>query len=188
LDPDASVEVTLLLVQGKYERLETLLKFLNDNGAYVNHTCGVHVHIDQRHNDKKEALKIYSKLQNAVAPMLTKMVDMTRLIPEPGRTNYCALNKNIKNKYQAINFLSYSSKRTIEVRLHHGCLDFKTITNWVETLLAICESKGLQRPKVQKDFGQVLKLLTLSDEKKAYLSEVALLKLTTADLDVISEA
>jgi len=168
-EPDTSAEVAVLLVQGNYEPLKQLLNFLNSNGAYVNRSCGLHVHLDQRHNDKKEALKVFNRLQNSVIPLLSKMVDMTRI----KENRYCRLDRNPRTKYQAINFLPYKNRKTIEVRLHHGSLDFDEITTWIDTLIAISETKGLVKPKKQKSMEETIKLLKLPAERSTHLTEKA---------------
>lgn len=177
---DVSVEIALLMPQGKYDQLKNLLEFLNANGAYVNYTCGLHVHLDQRHNDRKEALKVYSRLQNALPSLLTKLVGNSRLNVNR-ETNYAQLNRNIKRKYQAVNFLPYQDRKTIEVRLHQGTLNYAEVTLWIETLLAVSEAKGLVAPKKQKTFAEVLDLLPMRNEVKEMI-------LTTAELRLVEDA
>jgi len=123
-------------VSKRDEVLRATLGVLNQHGAKVNRTCGLHVHLDMRGYDHRKA---FSNLVSA-QPILYQMVPASR------RTNtYCAktTNKNYdhylrtSNRYLGINPQSYRKYGTIEVRLHSGTTDFVKITNFVDILTAV---------------------------------------------------
>ncbi len=108
--------------------------------AYVNQSCGTHVHFDMRHVDRNIARAYGSRLACAVPAL-------KQLIPRWRRSNeFCYDTINWLNdrgsddpynedKYAFINLLAYDKHQTIEVRGHAGTLDADTILNWIE----VCE-------------------------------------------------
>ena len=113
-----------------------VLKVINDAGAKVNKTCGLHVHLDMRGYDHHKAFN------NLVAAQTI----LYQMIPISRRENtYCkkTINKSYvkhlrsSNRYQGINPCSYRKYGTIEVRLHSGTTDFTKITNFMDILSAV---------------------------------------------------
>lgn len=129
-------ELTVCAPASEYKSvLARALQVINSNGARVNKTCGLHVHLDMRNDNKDIA---FSNLVSAL-PILYQMIPASR------RDNtYCKRNK-IKSfarvrgtdRYMGINPCSYSKFRTHEARLHSGTTDFAKISNFVEILMAV---------------------------------------------------
>ena len=137
---------------------------LNEMGARVNTSCGLHVHLDQRHNPKPEETQ--AKLVRSLGLLYT-------VVPASRRNNaYCKRNRRdslrAKSRYRAINGLSYFRHKTIEVRLFAGTLNATKIINWVETLLAIAHGAIVLRCPQNFDTARKHWPL-LSDENVAWL-------------------
>lgn len=110
--------------------------------AYVNKSCGLHVHLDMRQRNAAQC----------AAALLSKQNEMTTLVPkERLGSKYCKLtkatniDKALKNgnlsRYKAINLSSYKELKTIEVRLHEGSVDYKEIVNWCRYLIGVVSKK-----------------------------------------------
>jgi len=138
-------ELTVMCKQEDLKYTFTKLnKVLNLNyiKAYVNNSCGLHVHIDCRNRDH---VKVYRNLVNAL-PVLKGMVPHERLTSSHA-TRYCAENETNnfkdglnKGRYQMINPEAYNKYKTIEVRLHSGSTNATKIVNWASLLVAIADS------------------------------------------------
>ena len=143
-------EVTLIAKESNINNIiERTCEVLNSKeiGAYVNDTCGMHVHLDMRHRDPALC---YNNLYRSL-PILGAMVPKNRL-----NNTYCVLNNtadfdtasrsnpntNREPRYQAINAYAFNSHRTIEVRLHSGSTNIKKINNWVNILMAIVNTQS----------------------------------------------
>lgn len=132
--------------------LADILQVCNDNGAEIDHKCGLHVHIDLRDFNKQELVRLFY--------ILRKVEHVTRLLvtEERGENEFCCAtlgqirthNRNgfddrvmehceDMQRYSAYNFLSYYDHKTVEVRLHHGTLNYEEIRNWVLLHLAIVD-------------------------------------------------
>lgn len=134
--------------------------------ARVNHTCGLHVHIDCR---KRDWRTVYRRLYRAQS-WLYSLVSDTRVHPRSGRTNYCKRNKarpDMSDRYHAINACSYNEHRTIEVRLHHGTIESAKILAWIRLLLAIADGPDKRCPRSLYAFAQ---LYGLSEAQTQYIS------------------
>lgn len=148
------VEFCSPILQGDagLSELADILQVCNDNGAEIDHKCGLHVHIDLRDFNKQELVRLFY--------ILRKVEHVTRLLVTEERNNneFCCATlcqvqtndqdrfdeqviENCENmqRYSAYNFLSYYNRKTVEVRLHHGTLNYEEIRNWVLLHLAIVD-------------------------------------------------
>lgn len=99
--------------------LPRLLATLNDMGARVNKTCGLHVHLDQRNNTQPDIA--FKNLVRSLSLLYT-------VVPKTRRENtYCKRNHTTNfdqarngNRYKAINASAYYRYKTLEVRLFGG--------------------------------------------------------------------
>lgn len=116
--------------------LRKVLGVLNADGARVNRTCGLHVHLDMRGYDHKKAFN----------NLVSSQVILYKMVPSSRRTNsYCqrTTNKNYdtyrstSNRYLGINPQAFRKYNTIEVRLHSGTTDFNKVVNFVDILSAV---------------------------------------------------
>lgn len=144
-------ELVSPILQGM-EGLATLKKVcevLNEQGAKVNRTCGLHVHINARNftlQTWKNTLINYAKLERNV---------IDRFMPASRRDNiYCNSLADIRNfeqlineaygvdgirhiigtRYSKVNAESYPRHGSIEFRQHGGTTSFEKISYWVQFL------------------------------------------------------
>ena len=152
------VELSILINRNDYSPLQRLCKVLKTLDAQVNDSCGLHIHLDCRDlgfvkrirsgntsgsyylyegPGREELLKRGSRL-GKVIPLMEKMVDASRLDNEYCE---CVEPRLGSGKYRAINMDAFLEHKTIEIRLHEGTLDFKTIHNWAEFLYFVSRNK-----------------------------------------------
>lgn len=117
-------------------------------GAWVDKTCGLHVHVDARHLRKPgmdvddhmdldlcDAAETYDRL-TLLYPVLKRLVPRSRW-----NNKYCKFYNNREgsdtyrcpgngDRYAAINWCSYARHRTIEFRLGSGSTNLVKIESW----------------------------------------------------------
>lgn len=161
------VEFTIVFNRSNPEPLQRLCKFLAKEGALVNKSCGLHVHLDQR--DTIERFGVLNRRISrfkAALPILGQMVSQSR------RDNpYCQMmvSRRSGDRYYAINLTSLSKHKTIEVRLHSGTTDYTKIINWVELLYVISRQErfGVNPCEFYSDLSE--RLTTVSKELMDYV-------------------
>lgn len=151
------------------EVLPKIMQAIKGLGATVNKSCGLHVHMDQRHHkDRNEVAAVFQRLVRSLGLLYT-VVPLSRR-----RNTYCKRNRYADfdrarngDRYKAVNASAYHRHGTIEVRLFGGTLEETKIINWIETLYAIAEGETVLR--CPKTFDTALKYWKLSDENLAWL-------------------
>lgn len=127
------VEFTVLVRQDDFSNLEKLCSLLEDVGAVVNASCGLHVHIDMRGESKGDARGIGFKLEKYIHALAS-------MVPETRRKNtYCKLQASTEDRYSAINLCSLDEHNTIEIRLHSATTNFEKIKNWTMILKTLID-------------------------------------------------
>lgn len=123
--------------------LETCCKALNEAGAQVNRSTGLHVHIGaQKMSDETyiNVFKNYQKLERVIDTFMANSrrannsqwcrtlqgKDFTQCT-----TKHDVLSIMNGNRYYKVNACSYARHQTIEFRQHQGSTDFEKISNWV---------------------------------------------------------
>lgn len=122
------------------EQIEEVTKITSKTKANVNRTCGFHVHLDMSDEDSTKRHRIMFWWRT-FEPVIMSMVSPTR------RTNqYCKMVKDLddyrwrSDRYCNLNLTAYEKFRTFEVRVHHGTLNRRKITNWIMFLLKFMDS------------------------------------------------
>lgn len=144
-----TVELKILAREAILSQVLKKVMTLIPAGSYVNRTCGLHVHLDMRNRDKDKAFtNLYKSLE-----YLMLRVDDSRF-----DNSYCELNTSYdsdtfdkavkKGRYQAINPHSYSSYKTLEVRLKESTLSYKEVNTWTQDLIDIVNDKKFNRKGV----------------------------------------
>lgn len=170
-------EIVSPILQGESGLLEvekvcTALKACN---AYVNKSCGFHVHFDAQNM----ALPAWKNLYKNYA---TLEVTIDSFMPASRRANTNTFCKSLKveglsqkldraqslrqiedvfgrSRYFKINPTSYSRHNTVEFRQHSGTVEFEKINNWVRflhNLLEFSKTKTLAEGTFEKlaEFNQ----------------------------------
>ncbi len=86
-------------------------------------------------------------------------------------SEYCEYadgNHSKRERFSAINWMSYEKHKTLEVRLHQGTTDVAKIRNWVNLLLKCINSPEIGAIESKKD---VLKFAGRSKKLKEYLKK-----------------
>jgi hypothetical protein len=126
-------------------RLQTVL---TQAKAYVNNSCGLHVHIDMRHRDFFKVAKNLILKQKTLQRLVDKhRLDNQYCKPQQTLSDSFALMQEAftGSKYKDINLSSFSERKTIEVRLHHGTIDTNEIYNWCKYLIHQVNNKPLTK-------------------------------------------
>lgn len=182
--PQYTNEVTLLCRQDMVKDvLGRVCAVLNSSkiGAFVNNSCGLHVHLDAR-NRKPEVM--YHNLFKAL-PMLSGMVPKCRTVSGGVENTYCKINKDPKfnagsgvDRYQALNPTAFTKYKTIEVRLHSGSTNAAKIINWVNILTNIVDIETMvsDTAKNATDYGRIFnvtnsKLLDYIEKRTAIFTK-----------------
>jgi hypothetical protein len=114
---------------------------LKKHDAEVNHTCGLHVHLDARRHDQH---KMFKNLVNS-SKLLYAMVPASR-----SKNTYCrpntsnSMTRHDCGRYWGVNPTSYETHKTIEVRLHSGSVNAEKILNWIAILQKLAYGKPVR--------------------------------------------
>jgi len=145
-----AVELTCLFTRQDRSNLKKLCELLDDLGAQVNKSCGMHVHFDQRDvlNDleKRKILNRRKNNLNKSIPFLASMVPISRR-----QNSYCRLVSSSRDRYSAINLCALKRYKSIEVRLHSSTTNFDKINNWINILALIIDSDRLKKQVMSLD-------------------------------------
>lgn len=124
-------EVVVSFRSGKEDIVRDICRWLKGN-AYVNGSCGTHVHFDMRGANIKTVEKYGQRLAMCI-PALKQLLPKSRRNSE-----WCEDDLNTMdgyNRYAFVNMMAYNRHKTIEVRAHSGTLNAKKILNWIK----VCE-------------------------------------------------
>lgn len=141
--------VSPILNSERFGEVETVCNVLKQIGE-VNHSCGLHVHIDARGLKIpaiKKVLTAWAKLERVFDSFQPqdRRGDNNRFCEGLNLFNCtfledCQTVEDIYNKFQGgeryfkVNVGSYLKYGTVEFRHHSGCLDAIAIINWVKLL------------------------------------------------------
>ena len=147
LESDFGIEMRLLMKENEIKDVMGLLNdFLKQTNAYVNDSCGLHVHLDMRLRDVHDCyLKLFNNLDN-----ITKMVDRSRL-----DNRFCRKNKrdnfdeqsSLEDRYYMINTQSYNEHTTLEIRVHEATTNTQKIESWIKFLIETIDKPLNQQVK-----------------------------------------
>lgn len=135
-------EVRLFMRFGRWRRLEEVCRFLRTEHCVAYPTCGLHVHLDQRHLEETAAKERYFRLRQSIH-WLSDMAPLYRKVTNYAKVNYG--RRMSRDRYVAVNWESYHEHKTIEVRFHSSSLDPNKIIEFVRVLLFVqdCPKKLL---------------------------------------------
>jgi hypothetical protein len=119
-------EIRVLLDRAVAEpRLFNLCKRFATLGLRVNKSCGLHIHLDARSLSYSEVV--------ARAKVMDKWLHaLMELLPSSRRDNtYCKWGVSPHDRYRAVNVLSWTAHKTIEVRCGSATLDYTKVLSWL---------------------------------------------------------
>jgi hypothetical protein len=113
--------------------LKRATRNLQEYGAVVNQTCGLHVHLDMQESTDPQKTNIVS-WWNAFEKVFFALVS-----PSRRGNRYCQAGATTparaSDRYKALNTAAFSEHGTYEIRLHHGTVMTGTIQRWCLFLL-----------------------------------------------------
>lgn len=123
-----------------FRSLENCCKTLNEAGAYVNKSCGLHVHVgvDKLNNTQiVNIYKNYQKLESLIDSFMAPSRRNSQWARSLASFNFdeCYttrdLERTIGTRYCKVNPESYSRHKTVEFRQHGGTTNYEKISMWV---------------------------------------------------------
>lgn len=157
------LEVVSPVLQGDkgYQDLMLVLDAINNTGATINRTCGLHVHVgvnDWRIKQFRNLFKRYAKFERAidsVMPISRRMSNNNycrSTTMQFGQTlgqcfetiNSCStareLERHVGTRYTKLNIQSFWKHGTVEFRHHAGTTDKDKIANWLKLCLSMVQA------------------------------------------------
>jgi hypothetical protein len=139
----------ILQGQNGMRQLKKACQVLNDLGAQVNVSCGLHVHLDSQEMNVDEILSVYnrycdytSQIDQVVSP--SRRGEGARYVSQVKRVNRKFHSKRglarHQNKYRKVNLVNIASRGSIEFRQHQGTTDYTKISNWLSFLMQFVEA------------------------------------------------
>lgn len=130
--------------------LEKALNALDNAGAKVNTTCGLHVHIDtagMQNVQRKNFFNAYVRNQGLMDRLVSQSRRNNRNYTMPYNSSQvetyaeaAATGRGGNNRYFTVNTCSLSKYGTLEFRQHQGTVNGKKVVAWVQMLLAIAQT------------------------------------------------
>ncbi|HAU85100.1 MAG TPA: hypothetical protein DCW90_06255 [Lachnospiraceae bacterium] len=147
-----------------FDELEIVCKVLNEIGAKVNNSCGLHVHHEIADFKRQQILRMYnfyskyeevinsfmpaSRLNNRYCQPVSRIIDKVNNCPTKEKLLKDIAGKGARGyydscRYYTMNLRSYLYYGTIEFRQHAGSTNFEEISNWILFTHKILE-RGLE--------------------------------------------
>lgn len=147
------IEVKVLTQYKDMSNLKQICELLNECGAMVDSTCGLHVHLDMRNTRDETRNRLVKNLVNAL-PLLKLMMPNSRL-----NNQYCREGTSNTARHVMVNRQALSKFGTIEMRLHSGSTSYEKISEWCNILMSIKKARKVIECKTNfKDFVTSFKL------------------------------
>lgn len=155
-----SYELRLLMEESKIkqcmEELQVAFKHIQPK---VNSSCGLHVHLDARFKNKElmfENLVNCQELFYKMNPTGRRDGDYSR----PNLSKKFSEAESTEGRYKAINASAFRKFKTIEVRVHQGCVTPSKIRAWLMILTKISNRKHKYKSEINSllKFKRVHKL------------------------------
>lgn len=177
--PD-SVECVTPILKGKSgeNSLKKACDALNQVGARVNRSCGLHVHFGAEEMSDAHYVRVFRNYQKC-----EKVID-SFLAPSRRGTNnqYCKTLAGVHfeecntktdcryvldDRYYKVNAEAYCSHKTIEFRQHQGTTDYQKIIMWVQFLRKLIEYS--YRNELATEPATIAELPFIDNDMKTYL-------------------
>lgn len=149
--PLLDAEVRVLAKETEFKKvIDQVTRLLIREGAYVNESCGLHVHLDMRQRKPEEcALRLLrqQEVMLEMQPNHRKDGGYCDAVPIENQMAmfYNWITNAYPSKYAAVNTLSYQRLKTIEVRVAAGTLNSSEIKDWVKWLLCVVDNKSISK-------------------------------------------
>lgn len=169
------LEVVSPVLQGNsgHADLMLVLDAINNTGATINRSCGLHIHVgvsDWRIKEFRNLYKRYVKFETAIDSVMPNSrrrnnntycqstgLQFGSTLSECFETiNRCRTARQIQNyigsRYTKLNIQSFWKHGTIEFRHHAGTTDKQKISNWLKVCLSMVQAADKNRSIKVKEF------------------------------------
>ncbi|MBL7997464.1 MAG: amidoligase family protein [Candidatus Kapabacteria bacterium] len=174
-----------LVGQEGLNQLQIVCRVLNDMGAMVNKSCGLHIHFDANGFD----LNTWKNLYLNYAELEESLDSILPASRRANTNNYCKSIKTrgyrtaisganslreiedaitSRSRYYKLNTQSFWRQRTVEFRQHSGTVEYEKISNWILLLAQLIEFSKTQ--SVTNGNFETLKSI-LQHEQQTYIQE-----------------
>ena len=165
--------------------LKKVCNVINEAGAQVNKSCGLHVHFGAKDFTVAQWVRIIRNYA-ALESIIDSFMPMSRrgnenrycksiqraasyLEANPACDMYDIREAFCSDRYHKVNVMSYSSHKTIEFRQHSGTTDFNKIENWINFLRGLLEYSINNETIISASSIDEIPFLT--DAQKRYFNE-----------------
>lgn len=161
--PLLDAEVRVLAKETEFKKvIDQVIRLLIREGAYVNDSCGLHVHLDMRQRNPEEcALRLLrqQEVMLEMQPEHRKYSGYCCVVPIENQMAmfYDWITKAYPERYAAVNTLSYRRLKTIEVRAAAATLNSGEIKDWVKWLLCVVDNKSISKWEEEYVQGRIEK-------------------------------
>lgn len=173
------IECVSPILKGKsgLDSLKMCCKALNEAGAAVNRSTGLHVHIGAANISDEHYVNVFNNYK-----MLEGVIDSFMANSRRANNNgYCKslrdhnfyawFNKSdvrseLGSRYHKVNAESYNRHKTIEFRQHQGSTDFKKISAWVEFCIKLVEYS--KKNRISNEVANISEIPFLNESEKRY--------------------
>lgn len=152
-----SFEIVSPVLQGQagLDELKKVCEALKECNAYINKSCGLHIHFDatqMKISQWKNLILNYQKLEPVIDSFMPasrrgnnntfckSLGNISELASKVKRaTTVRSLQQIVSSRYFKLNLQSFTRHNTVEFRHHSGTIEFEKIHNWVTFLHNLVE-------------------------------------------------
>lgn len=138
-DDDDGIEVVICAPIKIYKAVvERVCAVLDEAGAYVNRTCGLHVHLDMRKRSLKKAYeRLYAVMHHLYAIHPTTRQENRYCEPNPQSYDLTRARRGHGSRYYGLNAAAYAVHKTLEIRIASASTDAQKIIEWADLLRTV---------------------------------------------------
>ena len=164
------VEVRVIVTSDNYKTiLAKVSDILFKDGAKVNETCGLHVHLDIRNKNPEERALIHNNLV-VYHRALEKMLPITRTGENAYNKRNISTIQDPRSRGWHINAAAASRHGTFEVRSHSPTVNSAKIVNWIDILGKIY-NQTTKAERTPSHIDHLCRRLAIGAELKAYIRQ-----------------
>lgn len=181
-DPIECVSPVLSSDGGGFESLGACCRAINEAGARVNGSTGLHVHIGAQRLTERAYVNVfanYQRLERVIDSFMapSRRGDGCRWCASLRRFDYggCQGRQDVAarmgDRYYKVNPCSYARHKTIEFRQHQGSTDFEKISHWVRFCARLVQWSKNHR--LDADVATIDEIPFLTKAEKAFFKRRA---------------
>lgn len=133
-------EICVISPENKLKDILTrTMKVINSFASKANDSCGLHVHLDMRNRNKETVYHNFYQCQQLLLGIIPKNRRNNKYCYPASSPNWADRDNgpHDNSHWAGISKSSYNVHNTIEIRFHHGSVDYSEIKNWIDILVKI---------------------------------------------------